>query len=163
MPNPPSTNLIPMPRGSGDDPGTLPFHMDRTSLGFVFSGYDYVSTISNPIVDQILNQAIAAISAALARDPTLSNRPLQKHVKWTHPVDGYSLYVDPEVPNLTHGSLFAVLHLLRSWTRVYQAEECTFDIWAFPGTAQQKRLGEGIFILDPFPSLEGGKGGKSED
>ncbi|KAL8837325.1 MAG: hypothetical protein Q9176_005743 [Flavoplaca citrina] len=158
-----STNLIPMPEGRGGDPGILPFHTDRTSLGLVFSAYDHISTISNSIVDQILTQAIATTSAALARDPTLSNRPLQEHVKWTHPVDGYALYIDPEVPNLTHGSLFAVLHLLRSWTRVYQAEECTFDIWAFPGTAQQKRLGEGIFILDPFPSLEGGKGGKSED
>ena len=152
-----------MPEGRGGDPGILPFHMDRTSLGFVFSAYDHMSTISNSIVDQILTQAIATTSAALTRDPTLAGRPLQEHVKWTHPVDGYSLYVDPEVPNLTHGSLFAVLHLLRSWTRVYQAEECTFDIWAFPGTAQQKRLGEGIFILDPFPPLERGMGGKSED
>ncbi|KAI4266570.1 MAG: hypothetical protein LQ337_008747 [Flavoplaca oasis] len=137
--------------------------MDHTSLGLVFSAYDQLSTIDNPIVNQILTQAIAATSAALARDPTLSDRPLQEPVKWNHPVDGYALYIEPDIPNLTHGNLFAMLHLLRSWARVYQAEECIFEIWAFPGTAQQKRLGEGILILDPFPPLERGKGGKSED
>ncbi|KAL8921099.1 MAG: hypothetical protein Q9172_004192 [Xanthocarpia lactea] len=151
-----------MPSGTGDDPGTLSFHMDRTSIGLVFAGYDHVSTISNPIVNEILTQAIATTSAALSRDPTLSDRPLQEYVKWTHPIAGCALYVDPEIPNLTHGGLFAVLHLLRNWVRVYQAEDCTFDIWAFPGTAQQRRLGGG-YLLDPFPPLEGGRKGKSED
>lgn len=50
----PSTNLISMPEAKGDDDPRLPFHMDRTSLGLVLFSYDHVSTVSSPVINEIL-------------------------------------------------------------------------------------------------------------
>ncbi|KAL8918399.1 MAG: hypothetical protein Q9208_007369 [Pyrenodesmia sp. 3 TL-2023] len=135
----------------------FPFHMTLSSIGLIFVDYDYIPfmVVPNEIINLDLNQAIRAVSADLARDPTLEDQPVRdEYLKWNNAVDDIALFIEPMRPNMTHGNLFAVLHLLRIWAQEYQGVQCSFVIWAWPGTARQKRLGQGHFLGDPDPPLK---------
>ncbi len=139
-------------------PDLLSFHMTLSSLGLVFTNYDVgILSLPNEIVNLVLGQAIQAVGAALVRDPGLEDRPVEdEYLKWTHPIDEVALFIEPAPPNMTYGNMYAVFHLLRVWAQEYKAEQCSFVIWAWPGTAQQKRLGQGHFLMDPDPPLKSG-------
>ncbi|KAI4192636.1 MAG: hypothetical protein LQ346_004216 [Caloplaca aetnensis] len=134
----------------------MPFHMTRSSLGLHFTNYDVgILSVPNEIINQVLAQAIRDVGAKLARDPGLGDRPVQdEYLKWTHPIDEIALFIEPTPPNMTFGNMYAVFHLLRVWAQEYKAEQCSFVIWAWPGTERQKRLGQGHFLLDPDPPLK---------
>lgn len=100
---------------------TMPFHMDHGPLGFVFTDYESYRPVPNIRVDQVLQQAITAVAAALKRDPSLEYRPLtgEGAAKSTLPVDEINLYIEPRFPYMTLGNLYAVFELLRVWaTRI---------------------------------------------
>ncbi|KAL8866732.1 MAG: hypothetical protein Q9198_008778, partial [Flavoplaca austrocitrina] len=86
----------------------MSFHMTLSSIGLVFVNYDYVLPVPNEIINQVLNQAIQAVGAELARDPRLGDRSVEdEYLKWTHPVDEIALFIEPDTPNMTFGNLFA--------------------------------------------------------
>ncbi|KAI4189736.1 MAG: hypothetical protein LQ348_003757 [Seirophora lacunosa] len=147
-----SVNLAPMPHEY------LPFHMSLSSMGLVFSNYESTLFVANRITNEILTRAIRAVSIDLARNPELESRPVRDvFLKWTHPVAQIALYVEPQVPNLTFGGMYGLFYLLQIWAREYQTEQCSFLIWAWPGTTQQKLLGQGHLLMDPDPPLKSSK------
>ncbi|KAI4231459.1 MAG: hypothetical protein LQ349_005593 [Xanthoria aureola] len=161
LPATPSANLIPMTGKPGDLSAHMPFHMTRSSLGFIFQNYDHHDPVSNHLIMQMLQQAIRFTAAAFVRDPSLTERPIREpYIKWTHPLSKMALYIEPIAPEITYGNLFAVYYLLRTWAQEYQAEECDFEIWGFPGMRQEMRLGMGYFSNDPDPPLKQGKKGR---
>ncbi|KAL8959323.1 MAG: hypothetical protein Q9193_003797 [Seirophora villosa] len=144
-----SVSLAPMPLGY------LPFHMSLSSMGLVFSNYESTLFVANRITNEILTQAIRAVSEDLARNPELESRPVRDvFLKWTHPIAKIALYVEPDVPNLTFGHMSRLFYLLQMWAWEYQSEQCSFLIWAWPGSTQQKLLGQGHLLMDPDPPLK---------
>ncbi|KAL8993967.1 MAG: hypothetical protein Q9188_007191 [Gyalolechia gomerana] len=136
-----------MPGEKWDTTARMPFHMTDSSIGLVFTNYDHWNLIDNPFVDQILTRAIRAVGADLTRDPSLANQPVHdEELNWPLEDEGIALYMQPEIPNLTYGAMFAVFHLLQVWAREYQTEQCSFVIFSRPGTPQQKELGLGHFL-----------------
>ncbi|KAI4286162.1 MAG: hypothetical protein L6R38_000144 [Xanthoria sp. 2 TBL-2021] len=81
--------------------------MDHGPLGFVFTDYESYRPVPNIRVDQVLQQAITAVAAALKRDPSLEYRPLtgEGAAKSTLPVDEINLYIEPRFPYMTLGNL----------------------------------------------------------
>ncbi|KAL8995257.1 MAG: hypothetical protein Q9169_004963 [Polycauliona sp. 2 TL-2023] len=146
-----SANLIRMPGARGAENLRMPFHMAQSSLGLVFSNYEHIIMFENWIINYDLQQAIGSIGGAMARDPSFQNRPVSEMRQWTHPEQEIALYIEPKFPNMTYGKLFAVLHMLRKWAQEYESEACSFEIWAFPGTARSQFLGMGHFLTDPDP------------
>ncbi|KAI4114984.1 MAG: hypothetical protein LQ345_004341 [Seirophora villosa] len=147
-----SVNLAPMPHGH------LPFHMSLSSMGVVFSNYESSLFVANRITNEILTRAIRAVSIDLARDPELESRPVRDvFLKWTHPIAKIALYIEPHVPHLTFGGLYSLLYLLQLWAWEYQTEQCSFLIWAWPGSVQRKLLGQGYLLMDPDPPLKSSK------
>ena len=155
-----SANLLPMPGAWGDPSNRMPFRMTQSSLGFIFIDIEHVLPVPNFIINQVLQQAIGSVGPALARDPSLRDRPVRdEFLKWTHPIEKIALYIEPAIPKMTHGNLFAVLHQLRAWAAQYEAEQCSFQIWGFPGTERQVQLGMGHFMMDPNPPVKSEKRG----
>lgn len=137
-----------MPGEKWDTTARFPFHMTASSsIGLVFTNYDHWDLIDNPFVNQILTIAIRAVGADLTRDPSLANRPVRdKELNWPLEDEEIALYMQPEIPSLTYGNMYAVFHLLQVWAREYQTEKCSFVIYSRPGTPQQKELGLGHFL-----------------
>ncbi|KAL8669981.1 MAG: hypothetical protein Q9168_005460 [Polycauliona sp. 1 TL-2023] len=140
-----------MPGARGAENLRMPFHMSQSSLGLVFTNYEHFAMLENWIVDYDIDKAIASIRAAIIQDPSFQHHAVPGMRKWAHPTEQIALYIEPQVPIMTYGNLFAVMHLLRSWAQVYEAEMCSFEIWAFPGTARGQRLGMGHFLGDADP------------
>lgn len=135
----------------------FPFHMTLSSIGLIFVDYEYLLVIPNEIINLVLNQAVRAVGTDIARDPGLKDQPVRdEYLKWNIEIDEIALFIEPERPNLTYGSLYAVFHLLRVWAQEYKGVECSFVIWAWPRTPHQKRLGQGHFLKDPDPPLGSG-------
>lgn len=143
-----------MPGERGDINLRFEFHMSRSPLGILFFNYEHILTVPNNIINQILTQASRSVTEAIARDPDLERRPVQEMVMWTHPVEEIALYVEPEVPNMEYADLYTLFRFLRLWAQEYEAEQCSFQIWGFPGMAQQRKLGMGHFLMDPDPPLK---------
>ncbi|KAL8783849.1 MAG: hypothetical protein Q9213_004339 [Squamulea squamosa] len=145
----PSANLAPMP---GVDPtGShnfhFPFHMSQGPMGLLFSDFDHRHLIPNVVVNQIVEHASEILSASLARDPNLQNKHLREQVEWPA-VHQILMVVDPDARYLTYGDLRTLFRVLLLWTQQYESEECGFEIWARPGSATQRRLGKGFFLLE---------------
>ncbi|KAL8751899.1 MAG: hypothetical protein Q9199_006120, partial [Rusavskia elegans] len=83
----------------------MSFHMTLSSIGLVFTNYDYILPVTNEIINQVLTQAIQAVGAELARDPRLEERSVaNEYLKWSHPVDEIALFIEPDTPNMTFGN-----------------------------------------------------------
>ncbi|KAL8746500.1 MAG: hypothetical protein Q9184_007737, partial [Pyrenodesmia sp. 2 TL-2023] len=102
----------------------FPFHMTLSSIGLIFVNYDHILVVPNEIINLVLNQAIRAVGADMARDPGLENRPVRdEYLQWNIEIDEIALFIEPLVPNMTYGNLYAVFHLLRVWAQEYKGEE----------------------------------------
>lgn len=102
----------------------------------------------NQILQELIDQAELAVSAAIAHDPSLEHRPLHDDTKWVHPAEEIVFYVEPQMPNMSFGDLDALVRLLGVWVREYRGVECDFQVWAWPGMGMQKKLGLAHFVLE---------------
>ncbi|KAL8767018.1 MAG: hypothetical protein Q9209_006372 [Squamulea sp. 1 TL-2023] len=129
------------------DKSRFPFHMSQGPMGLIFSDFDHRHLIPNVVINQIVNHASEILSASLAQNPDLQNRRLREQVEWP-PVHQILMVIDPDKRYLTYGDLRTLFRVLLLWTQQYETEECGFEIWARPGSATQRRLGKGWFVLD---------------
>ncbi len=140
-----------MPGSGSETDNRFPFHMTHSPLGVVFTDYDPILAIPNFnfIIDQFLAHAIGILSAAMAFNPAFENKPIPHAGKWTPPAGGMAFYTEPEYPNMNWGHLYSLIGLLEEWVRVYRAEECSLEIWAWPGMSSQTKLGMARIVKDP--------------
>ena len=138
-----------MPGSGSETENIFPFHMTHSPLGVIFTDYDPILPIPNYIIDQLLARATGILSAAIARNPAVENEPIPRVAKWTHPADEIVLFIEPEYPDMNYGHLYSLFGLLEEWARVYRAEECSLEIWAWPGMSSQTKLGMGHIVKDP--------------
>ncbi|KAL9010900.1 MAG: hypothetical protein Q9173_004206 [Seirophora scorigena] len=140
-----------MPGGHG---GTFSYHMTPDKpVGLIFSHYDYLSTFDNDVIEQTFGEAMHKIHQELAPDPTLANQTMNPEWSYTHPIqdtdDSYWLSLMSNAPLMTYGDIPVVLTVLETWAREYRTVETDFEIFAQPGTEQQRRLGH-AFLLYVF-------------
>ena len=136
-----------MPGGDHTTSARFPFLMENSPIGLVFMDYDHIGLIPNIIITQLLGRASRAVSASIARHPGLAHQPIRDEVEWA-PVRKATMVVDPALPNMVYGDLRKLFRALALWAQQYETEECAFEIWAKPGTGEQRRLGTGYFLLD---------------
>ncbi|KAL8647034.1 MAG: hypothetical protein Q9226_006601 [Calogaya cf. arnoldii] len=142
-----SSNSVPnddhLPRMPGEQ---FPYQMTRSALGVVFSDYEYTMPIQNDDVKALLWQAGEELENKLARTPSLETEPMRGEAVYIQGLDGLLLAIEPRIPYMTYGDQYALVAVLASWATRYESVECSFDIWAWPGMRQQKKLGKAIII-----------------
>ena len=142
---------MPGPRGR-----TFPYHMTPSDpLGLVFTHYDYLSTFDNDIIEQTLSEAANKINQEIASNPALVNQTSDNGWTYEHNLpdeseDYYQLSIGPGIGQhdsaMTYGDARTVIALLTTWATQWRAVETDFEIWAWPGTGRQRRLGYGMLL-----------------
>ncbi|KAL8837309.1 MAG: hypothetical protein Q9170_002566 [Blastenia crenularia] len=143
-----------LPKMPGDRDATFPYHMDPDKpLGLIFTHYDYGSTFDNKDIEQLLAGARREYDRKVERDPALVNQTFDGWQYDHNPLgqgeDYYTLFINGEDPAMTWGEIPNVIAELKDWTRAWRTVETDFQIWARPGTVEQRRLGWGsiLFII----------------
>lgn len=138
-----------MPGERGDRTAYLEFHMTASPgspMGLNFSDYDHKVLTPNHVIDELVAGAIKMLTRAITRNPTLPDQPLTGLEYWVHPgAADFSLFIEPQKPTMVWGDVLILFRLLGLWSQHYLTEECNFQIWAWPATAIQTRLGTGNF------------------
>ncbi|KAL8651244.1 MAG: hypothetical protein Q9226_004786 [Calogaya cf. arnoldii] len=137
-------------------PGRAGFRYHMTPdkpFGLIFTRYDYFETYDNDDVEQSLVRAENEIYRMFAPDPTLANQTCNfwEFDDDLHPIgeyeDFYSLSIEPNGPAMTWNDVRTVVAVLATWAREYRAVKTEFQIWAQPGTGEQRFLGSGRLLL----------------
>ena len=128
-------------------PEPFRYHMTRSALGLVFTGYSFTAPLRNPDVQALIVKAARKIDDQIANDPHLAIEVLVEPSTTLSADREIFLQIEPKSTRMTYGDLSALMPLLIAWAEVYESHECDFDIWALPGTALERRLGTGHFVL----------------
>ena len=135
-------------------PPTFLYHMTPNEpLGLIFNHYDYLSTFDNDVIQQTFAEAAHEIEQEITRNPALVNQTLDDGWMYDHPLpdepeDSYWLNIGKfGPPRPTYGDVPGIVALLATWATQYRTVETDFEIWARPGTEQQRGLGEGSLLL----------------
>ncbi|KAL6716095.1 hypothetical protein ACLMJK_005661 [Lecanora helva] len=130
---------------------TFPYHMTPSNpLGLIFNHYDYLSTFDNDIISLTFEEASLQINKTLSLSPALEHQPVPNGWHYSHQLppeyeDSYSLGLGG--PTMTYGNVRDVVALLLLWANEWRTVETSFDIWAWPGTAQGRMLGSGSLLF----------------
>ncbi len=133
---------------------TFPHHMtSEWPVGLIFKHYDYLHTFDNHLVEETLSLAAGEINQDIADDPALRNQTMA--LRWAYEYnpldlseDYFSLSLHPDFPAMTYGDIPIVIAALATWSTQYRTVETDFDIWAWPGTREQRMLGVGSLKLE---------------
>ena len=127
---------------------TFPYHMTRSRLGLNFTNYEYnFSLLRNGIIEQTLKEATQKINSQLASNPDLANQAVDDDWVYVQEEHDYLLRFEPDIPEMTYGDIPSIIPLLSTWAVQYTGVDCDFDIWAWPGTSAQRKLGIGHILL----------------
>ncbi|KAL8855378.1 MAG: hypothetical protein Q9178_007975 [Gyalolechia marmorata] len=80
----------------------FPYHMTRSSLGLIFSSYEYRSVLQNDIIEQTLVEAAQKINHQLASHPNLANQALDDEWVYVQEEHEYLLGFVPDIPKMTN-------------------------------------------------------------
>ncbi|KAL8916864.1 MAG: hypothetical protein Q9208_008296 [Pyrenodesmia sp. 3 TL-2023] len=126
--------------------------MTRSPLGLIFSNYEYsYSILINDILEQTLLEAAQEINRQLATDPNLANQALADQWVFVQEKHKYLIELVPDIPEMTYGDLPIIILVISTWATQYRGVECDFEIWAWPGTSAQRKLGTGHVRLATKP------------
>ncbi|KAL8847188.1 MAG: hypothetical protein Q9221_007750 [Calogaya cf. arnoldii] len=130
------------------------YHMTPDKpVGIFFTRYNYINTFDNDEVEQTLVRAENEIYRMFVSDPTLANQICND---WEfddnlHPIgeyeDFYTLFIEANGLVMAWNDVHIVVAALATWTREYRAVEIDFQMWAHPGTGEQRILGSGRLLL----------------
>ncbi|KAL8852975.1 MAG: hypothetical protein Q9221_002123 [Calogaya cf. arnoldii] len=120
--------------------------MTRSALGVVFSDYEYTTPIPNNDVKALLWQAGEELENKLARTPSLETEPMREEAVYIRGRNELLLAIEPRIPFMTYGEQYALLAVLASWVMRYESVECSFEVWAWPGMRQQRKLGKAVIF-----------------
>ena len=132
---------------------TFPYRMTPNEpLGLIFNHYDYGVTFDNDIIEQTFIEAAHEINREIAQSPSLANQTMDVGWAYDHDLpdgseDYYQLSLHPDLQTMKYQDIPILIAVLATWARQYRTVETDFEIWARPGTRQQRRLGYGMLLL----------------
>lgn len=143
--HPYSNALKPMPRDR--DESGFPFHMTDSIIGFNFTAYKYSFELPNGKVEDLITEEAHKVHDNIEQNPRLRGRALTERAEFIGPDEEFALVLQPQTSvSMTWGDVENVFPILAAWAEEYEAKECDFDIWRWPGTERKKLLGVGIFV-----------------
>ena len=128
-------------------PEPFRYQMTHSPLGLVFTNYRYGMPLSNSEVQALIAKAAREINDEIASDPRRAGETMLEPSTTLSDDREIFLHIKPESTRMTYGDLRALMPVLMAWAEVYKSRECDFDIWALPGTASERKLGTGYFVL----------------
>ncbi|KAL8823334.1 MAG: hypothetical protein Q9191_005950 [Dirinaria sp. TL-2023a] len=138
-----SANLPAMP------PEPFPYHMSGSTIGLVFLKYRYAFILPNRNVEAVIAGAASRVDEELAGHPGRAEEVLTAPFEYLNDEYHLWLYIQDHPPSqMTWGDLEDAMPILAAWAQEFKTPECDFEIWRWPMTARQVRLGSGLFVLD---------------
>ena len=140
-----SSDLKPMPIDKSDS--GFPFHMTDSTIGFNFTEYRFTFPLPNDQVELLIVDAARKVHDDIAKNPRLSRRALTEWAEFIDPTEEFALALRPDTSvSMTWRDVEDLWPILAVWAGEYEAKECEFEIWRWPGTERKQTLGVGSFV-----------------
>ena len=129
-------------------PVPFPFHMTHSTIGLVFT-FAYPFILPNRNVEATIAGAASRIEQELSGNPGRAEEVLTDPFEYLNDEYHLYLYIGREnPPEITWGDLENMMPILAAWAEEYKTPECDFEVWRWPMTGRQKKLGVGTFVLE---------------
>lgn len=127
-------------------PSPFRYHMTDSPLGLIFNGYSTRTLIPQAQLESLLVEGAREVGEVLSLHPELAREILYADMEVRDEAEEVWLKIEPAREIMTLGDLMRVFPVLAGWAQRYQADDCYFDIFAWPGAADQRFLGTGYLM-----------------